>query len=152
MPKNTIVMIKPIITMTEVASIRSVAKDEVILFKSEEEIERFISLYEKEGRQCRKDTIDCLAHFIWTLPTIDGVTLNFSTWSMNHGDPNRGENIRFFEENGAIVAETVADVRAGDELLNDYRDFDSMDEFWTRFCKDEGVKDVVTNLRQYVDL
>jgi hypothetical protein len=145
-------MAKPIISMAEVSSIHSVSPDEVILFKHKEEIEEFIELYEKEGHQSRKDTIDCLAHFIWSLSSIGGVTLNFSTWSMNHGDPKKGVNIRFFEENGAIVAETTTDVKAGDELFNDYRDFDFMDDFWIQFCKNEGVKDVLTNLRQYVEL
>ena len=138
--------------MAQVSSIHSVNEDKVILFKNKEEVEEFISLYEDEGQQARNDTINCLAHFIGTLPTIDGVTLNFSTWSMNHGFPDEGENIRFFVEGGTIVGETVTDVKAGDELLNDYRDFDPMDEFWVKFCKDEGVKDVMTNLRQYVDL
>ncbi len=148
-------MTKPIIAMSAISSIvdsSSIANDNVILFKNRQEIETFITLYEKEGHQSRVDIIDCLAHFIWSLPSIDGVTLNFSTWSMNHGDSGHGENIRFHEENGAIIAKTTVDVKVGDELLNDYRDFDSMDDFWIDFCKDEGVKDVVTNLRQYVDL
>ncbi len=146
-------MTKPIIAMSGISSIvdsSSVNNDHVILFKNRQEIEIFIDLYEKEGHQSRKNTIDCLAHFIWSLPTIDGVTLNFSTWSMNHGDEGHGENIRFHEENGTIVATTTTDVKVGDELLNDYRDFDSMNDFWIDFCKEEGVKDVMTNLRQYV--
>jgi len=152
LPKDTVVMVKPIIPMAKVSSIYSVSNDEVVLFKSREEVERFISLYDKEGYQTQNDTLDCLAHFIWSLPSIDGVALNFTTWSMNHGDPNKGENIRFYEENGKIVARTVTDVKIGDELLNDYRDFDCMDDFWIQLCKDKGVKDVVTNLKQHVNL
>ncbi len=149
---NTIVMTKPIVPMVEVSSIFDVNEDNVVLFKDKDDIDKFVSLYEEEGKQTREDIIDCLAHFIWTLSSINGVTLNFSTWSMNHGFPGQGENIRFFEKDGLILGETVADVRRGDELLNDYRDFDPMDKFWVQYCKDEGVKDVMTNLRQYVDL
>ncbi len=76
--------------------------------ESSTKIETFITtLYEKEGHQSHVDIIGSLAHFIWSLPIIDGVTLNFSTYgSMNesHGDKNgHGENIRFHEENGTIV-------------------------------------------------
>merc|ERR1712176_1437564 len=123
-------MVKSIIPMAKVSSIRSVLNDEVVLFKSREEVEKFISLYHTEGGQTQNDTLNCLAHFIWSLPSIDGVALNFSTWSMNHGDPNKGANICFYEESGKIFARTVADVKIGDELLNDYRDFDCMDDFW----------------------
>ena len=144
-------LLKP---MSEVSSLYDVSNDAVILFKSEQEVEKFISLYEEEGQKSREDSVQCLAHFVWSLQTLNGVVINFSTWTMNHGCPNKGENIRFFEdqESGTILAETVVDVKKGDELLNDYRDFDNMDDFWIKFCKKEGTKDVVTNLKQYVDL
>ena len=85
---------------------------------------------------------------------MNGVVVNFSTYSTNHDFPNKGENIRLFEDkdSGMILAETVVDVKKGDELLHDYRDLDEMDDFWILFCKKEGTKDVVTNLKQYVDL
>ena len=123
-----------------------VAPDQVLNFKNIDEIEKFITLYEKEGQQLREAIIIDLAHFIWSFHDINGVTINFSTWSVNHGNPGSGENIRFFLKDGAILGETVVDVKAGDELLNNYRDFNFMDQFWIDFCKDEGVKDVVTNL------
>lgn len=153
--KNTIVMEKYMISMSDVNSLHDVKDDAVILFKNENEIEDFIHLYEETGNQACEDTINCLAHFIWSLETLnDKVALNFSTWSVNHGDTNRGENIRFFEDvhDCKILAKTVVDVSKGDELLNDYRYFDNMDDFWIQFCKKEGTKDVVTNLRQFVDL
>ncbi len=73
---------------------------------------------------------------------------------MHHGFPGQGGNIRFFEKDGLMLDETVlvADVRTGVELLNDYHDFDPMDEFWDQYYKDEGVKDVMINLRQFVDM
>ena len=91
---------------------------------------------------------------MWSLQTLNGVALNFSTWTMNHGCSNKWENIWFFEDQGTgtILAKTVAHVKKGDELLNHYRDFDNMDDFWIQFCKKEGTKDVVTNLKQYGDL
>ncbi len=145
-------MFKPIIPMAEISSVLSVPKNGVILFKDSCEVENFIDLYQKEGNQHRKDIIDCLAHFIWTIDGIGGATLCFSTWTMNHGDPDCGENVRFFDDNGVIVGEAVKDIEKGDELLNDYRDFDPMPEFWVNYCKKEGVKDVVTNLKEHVDL
>ncbi|GFH49340.1 hypothetical protein CTEN210_05816 [Chaetoceros tenuissimus] len=152
-PKNTVVMEKYMIPMSEVKSLYDVGDDAVILFKNENEIEDFIHLYQEEGNQTREDTMHCLAHFIWSLEELkDTVALNFSTWSVNHGDPKRGENIRFYVHKRKILAKTVKDVSAGDELLNDYRYFDNMDDFWIQFCKKEGKKDVITNLRQFVDI
>lgn len=138
--------------MSEISTISTVPKDTVILFESEDEIEKFIKLYEDEGGVSREDTVDCLAHFIWSLGDIQGATLCFSTWSMNHGDPDQGENIRFFKEDGMIIGETVVDIKVGDELLNDYRDFEPLPSFWTQFCEGEGVKDVMTNLKEAVEL
>lgn len=136
--------------MKDISSILSVPFDAVIVFESDREIENFIQLYESEGYQNRECTIECLAHFIWSLPTLSGATLCFSTWSINHGDPNAGENIHFFEEDGIIIGETVKDVRAGDELLNDYRDFNPLPEFWLSFCEKHGKKDVLTNLQDII--
>ena len=152
-PKNTIIMVKPMIPMASVTSIKSVANDECIIFKSLEELNRFISLYENEAQQERVDIINCLAHFISSYSTFDGVAVNFCSVMVNHGDPGTGANMRLFEKDGTKYAETITDVKAGDELYCDYREFDYMDQFWIQFCKDEGVKDVlITNLRQYMDL
>lgn len=153
-PKNTVVMEKHMISMSNVSDLYDVSEDAVVIFKNGDEIEDFISLYEEIGNHSREDIINCLAHFIWSLDTLNGVALNYSTWSVNHGDPLHGENIFFYEDfqNRRILAKTVQDVKAGDELLNDYRNFDHMDDFWIQFCKDEGTKDVVTNLRQFLDL
>lgn len=95
------------------------------------------------------DIIDCLAHFISSYSTFDGVAVNFCSVMVNHGDPGNGANMRLFEKDGTKYAETITDVKAGDELYCDYRQFDYMDQFWIQFCKNEGVKDVLTNLRQY---
>ena len=139
--------------MTAISSVLSIPHNRVILFKDSREVDNFIDLYQHEGNQHRKDIIDCLAHFIWTVDGVGGATLCFSTWTMNHGDTGRGENIRFFKnDDGVIVGETVKDVKKGDELLNDYRDFDPMPKFWVNYCKKEGVKDVLTNLKENVDL
>lgn len=138
--------------MSEVSSVLGVAPDQVLNFKNVNEIEKFISLYEKEGRRSREEIVNCLAHFVWSFHDVDGVALCFSTWSVNHGNPGGGQNLRFFRKDNAVLGETVVDVKAGDELLIDYRDLDFMDNFWINFCKNEGVKDVVSNLRQYVDL
>ena len=151
-PKNTIIMVKQMIPMASVTSLKSVAHDECIMFKSVEEINRFISLYEDEAQQERVDIIDFLAHFISSYSTFDGVAVNFCSLMVNHGDPDNGANMRLFEKDGTKYAETITDVKAGDELYCDYREFDYMDEFWIQFCKNEGVKDVVTNLKQYVEL
>ena len=151
--KGSQILLKPIIPMTEISSVLSIPHNRVILFKDSREVDNFIDLYQHEGNQHRKDIIDCLAHFIWTVDGVGGATLCFSTWTMNHGDTGRGENIRFFKnDDGVIVGETVKDVKKGDELLNDYRDFDPMPKFWVNYCKKEGVKDVLTNLKENVDL
>ena len=140
--------------MSKVSSITSIDKDSCIVFKDSEDIKRFISHYEKEGQQDRKDIIDCLAHFISSYSSYNGVAVNFCSAMVNHGDTGNGRNVRFYEKEGTKYVETVtgSDVKAGDELCSDYRDFDYMEDFWVQFCKEEGVKDVVTNLRQYVDL
>ena len=134
-PKNTIVSAKRLIQMSKVSCINDVAPDEVLLFKNVDEVERFISLYEKEGQHSREEIVDCLAHFIWSFHNIDGVTLNASTWSVNHGNPGEEENVHFFREDDAILGKTVVDLKVGDELLNNYRDFDYMDDFWMNFLQ-----------------
>lgn len=151
-PKDTIVVTKQLIPMSDISSILDVGSDEVIIFKNKEEIETFIGLYEKEGQRSREEIVDCLAHFIWSFHNTNGLCINFSTWTVNHGCPGDTENIHFYHKDDAILGKTVTDVKAGDELYNNYRDFDHMDDYWINFCKDEGVKDVVTNLKQYVDL
>jgi len=150
-PKNTRVLFKSLISMENISSILTVPNDSVILFKNEYEIERFIKQYEDEGNQERDDVIQCLAHFIWSLEDLSGAALCFSTWSMNHGDPGYGENIRFFENDGLIIGESVTDIKAGDELCNDYRDFKPIPEFWTAFCKKHGYKDVLANLAGIIE-
>ena len=50
----------------------------------------------------------------------------------------------------AIVGEALCDIRAGDELRNDYREFE-MPGFYTRFCGEHGFKDVRTAVLLEVD-
>lgn len=145
-------MVKRMVRMSEVNSILPLENDQSILFNNKKEIYKLIKLYEEEGIRSQKEIMTCLAHFIWANPTIEGVVLNMSTFSMNHGEPNKGENIRFHQEGGIIFGETVVDVKAGDELLNDYKDFDNMGNYWYEICKEQGVKDVLTNLGQYINL
>jgi len=149
-PKNKRIVSKPIVEMTKFISLQSISHNAVVVFQNKGEVENFVKLYSEEG-QSRKDTIDCLAHFIWSLNSIEGAALCFSTWSMNHGDPGQGENVRFFTENGTLVGVTCVDIKAGEELLNDYRDFD-LPNFWVDFCAEEGVKDVITSLKASVEL
>lgn len=67
---------------------------------------------------------------------------------MNHGDPGVTQNIVSYELDGKHLFKTVADVKAGDELLVDYRnyDFNQTGKFWLDFCKDQGVDDLFTNM------
>jgi len=153
-PKNTTVMAKKLVPMANVSSIHSIPNDVTILFKNEEEIEKFIYLYETEGQQNRQDTINCLSHFIFTLSNLDGVAFHWTSSSINHGDVSKGESntsVVFREEDGMIVADTLTDVKAGDELLCDYRNFDPMKKFWVEFCEKSGEKDVLTILKQYIE-
>ena len=140
--------------MSGILSLEDVSDDAAIFFQSEEEVEKFISLYEEEGQKSRKDIVEFLAHFIGSFQTLNGVAVCFSSFNVNHGCPNTGENIRFFEdqESGTLLGKTVADVKKGDEFLTDYRTFDCMDEFWIEFCKKEGTKDVVSKIKEFVDL
>lgn len=105
-------MIKQLVAMNKISSISSIPKDTIIIFENEDEVESFISLYEDEGGQSCEATVECLTHFTWSLDSIQGATLCFSTWSMNHGDLGYGENICCFEENGKIIGDTVVDTEA----------------------------------------
>jgi len=147
-PKGTIIMNKPMVPMSQVSSVLSVSSDEVVVFKNSEEVERFIGLYWEEGKQSRKDVFEYMTHYIFSLSTSEGVTLNFSSAAVNHGDHGVTENTRSFETDGNHLFKTVADVKAGDELLVDYRryDFNETGKFWLDFCKDEGVGDLFTNM------
>ena len=147
-PKGTIIMSKPMVQMSDVTSVLNIAADEVVIFKNKEELERFLKLYETEGKQSRKDVFEYMTHYIFSLSTSDGVTLNFSSAAVNHGDPGTTENTRSYEEGGKHLFKTVADVKAGDELLVDYRhyDFNQTGKFWLEFCKEEGVDDLFTHM------
>ena len=85
---------------------------------------------------------------LWSLDGTRGF-LNQCTWTMNHADAGGGLNVRFAEHGRgqegvrAIVGEALCDIRAGDELRNDYRAF-AMPGFYTRFCGEHGFQDVRT--------
>lgn len=153
-PKDTVMMAKTLIPMSEVSSIYSVADDVTLFFKDEDDIEKFISLYEKEGQQTRENIIDCLSHYMWTLSNLNGVGCHWTPAAVNHGDPGKGDNNTnlILREDGMIVVEALTDVKAGDELLCDYSLFEPMEKFWVQYCDKVGQKDVVTNIKQYVDL
>jgi hypothetical protein len=152
--KGSQIVFKPIIPMADISSVLSVPNNVYILFQDSDEVDNFIDLYQQEGNQHRKDVIECLAHFLGPMGTVDGAgaTLSFSTLTVNHGDPGLGENFRLFLDDGMVVGETVKDIKKGDELLNDYRNFEPIPEFWVNYCKKEGVKDVITTLKENVDL
>ena len=145
-------MTKPIVSMASTSSISELSLHDTILFKNSEEIEKFIELYEKEGGQSRVDTVECLAHFMFSLSDINGVALFVSTISLNHANPGKTSNVHLYLENECVIGKTVADVKAGDELFVDYGVFDYMEDFYVDFCENEGVKDVVTNIKQFVDI
>lgn len=143
-------MIKPLITMDEVNSLFSVPLDRSILFRDEGDIEKFIELYEKEGKQSREDIVDCLSNFCHSLHSIDEAIMCFSSCSTNHGEPGDGENFRFKFENGEIIGEATVDIKMGDELLLDYRQFEPIPQFYVDFCKKEGQKDVVSIVKEAI--
>lgn len=147
-PKGTIIMSKPMVKMSEVSSILDVSSDEVLVFENKEEIEKFIKLYVEEGNRLRKDVFEYMTHYVFSLSTSHGVTLNFSSAAVNHGDPGVTENTRSYEADGNHLFKTVDDVKAGDELLVDYRryDFNGTGKLWLDFCKNEGVNDLFTNM------
>lgn len=136
------------VQMSDVVSLHAISNDEVIIFQSKEDLERFLDMYEKEGNQLRKDVFEYMTHYIFSLSTSEGVTLNFSSAAVNHGDPGVTQNIVSYELDGKHLFKTVADVKAGDELLVDYRnyDFNQTGKFWLDFCKDQGVDDLFTNM------
>mmetsp|Transcript_26385 Transcript_26385/g.40498 ORF Transcript_26385/g.40498 Transcript_26385/m.40498 type:complete len:215 (-) Transcript_26385:155-799(-) len=147
-PKGTVIMSKPMTQMSDVSSLHAISYDEVIIFKNKEDLERFLDMYVKEGNQSRKDVFEYMTHYIFSLSTSEGVTLNFSSAAVNHGDPGVTQNTVSYELDGKHLFKTVADVKAGDELLVNYRnyDFNQTGKFWLDFCKKEGVDDLFTNM------
>ena len=137
--------------MTKVSSLSQLSLNETVLFKNQQEIERFIELYEKEGIQPREDTIECLGHFMFSTKEINGVGVCVSSCCANHGTSDIN-NIHFFAKDDNITIKTIKDVNAGDELFMDYRTFDYMDDFWLEFSKKERVRDVITSLKRFVDV
>ena len=142
-------MTKPIVPMVEVPSFSHFALNETVLLKKKEEIEGFIELYEKKHIQSRKDTIECLGHFMFPTKEINGVGVFVSSCYTNHG-PVDDNDIDFFAEDANVIVKTIKDMNAGNELFMDYHTFDYMDDHWLDFCK-KGMK-VIKNLRRFVDV
>merc|ERR1712232_808435 len=119
--------------MSEVKSLLDVSPDKVLIFNKKE-----------EGNQSPRRVFEYMTHYIFSLSTSKGVTLNFSSAAVNHGDPGVTENTRSYEVGENHLFKTVTDVKAGDELLVNYRryDFNDTGKFWLDFCKDEGVNDL----------
>lgn len=144
-------MVKPIISMEDVSSLHSVSPNNTILFKNEDEINKFITLYEREGSRSRTDMVEYLSHYVvckGSQLAANCVTLNFSSAVTNHGDPGKGLNVAYSLENGANIIRTLTDVKAGDELCSDYSNYEVID-FWAEFCEKEGVEDVVLQFQHF---
>ena len=150
---GSVVSVKPIVPVGSLSSLRDVPPHSAVAFVSRDDLEAYVSLCTAEGDYGREQVLEQFENFLWSLDGARGF-LNHCTWTMNHADAGGGLNVRFVErlQEGApvIVGEALCDIRAGDELRNDYREF-KMPGFYTRFCGDHGFKDVRTTVLLTVD-
>ena len=153
---GSVVSVKPIVPVGSLSSLRDVPSDSTLTFASRDDLEAYVSLCVAEGGYEREQVLEQFENFLWSLDGTRGF-LNQCTWTMNHADAGGGLNVRFAERPGrvgegapAIVGEALCDIRAGDELRNDYREFE-MPGFYTRFCGEHGFKDVRTAVLLEVD-
>lgn len=58
------------VQMSDVVSLHAISNDEVIIFQSKEDLERFLDMYEKEGNQLRKDVFEYMTHYIFPFPQV----------------------------------------------------------------------------------
>lgn len=139
-PKGRIISRKKKVLMSEVSSIRSIPLDTTIVFKNMDDVEKFITLYEKEGGRTRSEVIEYLSHFMFASDTFEGEALHFASNILNHRDDH---NVHIYHENGEFVMKALTNIKAGEELLRNYHTF-CYSEAYTTFCKKEGKKDCFT--------
>merc|ERR1739846_215614 len=102
---------------------------------------------EEAGRD-RKDVVDYMSHYVWAVPTMPGCCIiTTSSMVINHGDPNVTENVSFQREGDDLIAYSTMPIKRGEEIYNDYRQFDNFPQFYLDFCNREGVVDVVTGMK-----
>ena len=135
--------------MSSITSITSLSRDICIAFNSAQDLERFIDLYMIEAGRDREDIVDYMSHYVFAVPSMPGTcVVTTSSMVINHGDPNVTENIAFKRDGDDLLAYSTMPIKQGQELYNDYRQFDNFPQFFLDFCKDEGVVDVVTGMKE----
>jgi len=143
---------KQIVYMSNISTLPSIPRDICIVFENANDLQRFIDLYKNEAGRDHKDIVEYLAHYVISLSSMPGCcAIASSSFVANHGDPDISENVLITREGDDLVAHSVMPIEEGDEILNDYRTFDYFPQFFLDFCKDEGVVDVVTNLKEVLN-
>lgn len=137
--QGTCLSVKPLVRMAAIDSLVALPADRVISFSDADDLERYINFNESEGGHSRGEVLNLFQNFVWSL---DGrrAYLCGSTWSMNHAH-EEGLNVQKLERDGAIVGEALVDIAVGDELRNNYKEFD-LPDFYIRYCGDNGIRDV----------
>lgn len=135
--------------MSDISSITSIPRDICISFNSTNDIDKFIHLYMKEAGRDRKDIVDYLSHYVWAVPNMPGSCIvTSSSMVINHGDPGVTENVAFKRsEDNDLIAYSVMPLKKGEEIYNDYREFDYFPQFYLDFCEREQVVDVVSGIK-----
>lgn len=138
--------------MSSITSVISVPHDICIMFDNAEDIQNIVELYKKEAGRNHEEVIDFLSHFVGTLSSFPGCAVFTSSVMTNHGDPGQDENYAIKQDGDLVVGGAVQFIKKGEEILNDYRNFDHFPNFWRDFCEVEHILDVVTNLKEVLDV
>jgi hypothetical protein len=151
--ERDMVCVKPLVPMAEVFALRDVPYDHTYTFACAEDLEKYITLAQKEGGYTREQVLDQFENFVWGLDE-RRACLNNSTWTMNHGE-GTGETVVFQLEakpdgTEAVVGYAYQDLEPGAEFFNNYRDF--VIPLWYRdWTQANGIVDVRTLVLTIVD-
>ena len=108
-------------------------------FKSTTEIEKYINLAEAKGIP-RQIMVDVFANYAHSFSK-DSIGLLVSTTTVNH---SKNPNFQLHACKEKIVFTTNKDLKAGEELLFDYRTFIMPDFYVNEFCPANSITDVRT--------
>jgi len=156
LPAKTLLCKKPYMPMSTIESLLAVPLDRAVIFESVDDLEKYISLSEKEGGYTRAQVLDLFENFGYCL---DGkkICVNAVTYTWNHAeDAKDGRTFKLMEEiqsdgSKAAVAYTICNVSEGTEFLHNYRiDLQMAPTWYQRFCEANAFKDVRTKVLEAV--
>jgi len=144
-----VVVQKVLVPMEDISSLLNVEKNVTITFARAEDLEKYISLMEKEGGFSRNDVLKLYEHFMYGFDR-KVCCLNESTWTINHAESAEGglncvvdfKGAQLPDGRPAYVCRSYG-VKSGAELFMDYNRF-ALPDFYLAYTRRHMYDDVQT--------